>query len=785
MIYIYCDFDRFESVQPSEYTWVAEQVGEYISLRQKLRRALDDEEHDFTVYLRSPVLAEWLRDLRDYGERVVVWQTVDLRRRFQSRFGFPAPDEIDSSAIQVLDLLSLTPPGHTAVDDPTGWLLSQCLGTVWEMAEPYPEHLADLAAWAADAGELHPALHRLAENRLRHWCHSDDRYSCFLRNDWQHAGQSVLLHGALSRYQPSFVNSLGLAEAPLVDIARHASACASLLEAHQAELRRYWSLFFAGAEGSLPDILEQALSQMSGLAQAELLALCDYTGDRATELSQPLLNMVRAHFRLLPNTQATLARLERRVPPPTPAEPDGEWEPSRWLSWATDEYLPYFAWAVRNKQPRQEQIRLADRFSDWLVGHYASLIFDPQSLLLLTQHSYVRQIAKEEPDGVLFWVIVDGLTWWQGKLLAGVCEDNNLHIHRLEPMLSTLPSITSVSKRALAMGYLGTSERQQPIAKILQERLPQIYGHVDVFSEPGDLTAALETNVQPGIYVLLYNALDTHNHESRTFTDDESAKGYLRAVVANLSEVVGRVRQRGLEARILISSDHGSTLLPRDAATLKPPAFIQELDDEDEWMTSVDPKRADYQRTRAYGLTRELTPEEISRLKEQWYILGKAEFGLTETLLIPRGYACVKRRPRGWTHGGATPEETVVPFVELRPRPLEVWQPELCFEGYLLPNRPSTIAIKITNPNPFPLAGINIIAWDGRLTTTLPRLAAGEAARLDVCAPAALESAQRIVFNWSLLCEVTGSSHKFAGEASLPVRRLQISQVDELFEEMS
>jgi len=33
--------------------------------------------------------------------------------------------------------------------------------------------------------------------------------------------------------------------------------------------------------------------------------------------------------------------------------------------------------------------------------------------------------------------------------------------------------------------------------------------------------------------------------------------------------------------------------------------------------------------------------------------------------LVTRGYAAIGRRPSGWTHGGLTPEETIVPLMHL------------------------------------------------------------------------------------------------------------------------
>jgi hypothetical protein len=102
----------------------------------------------------------------------------------------------------------------------------------------------------------------------------------------------------------------------------------------------------------------------------------------------------------------------------------------------------------------------------------------------------------------------------------------------------------------------------------------------------------------------------------------------------------------------------------------------------------------------------------------------------------------------------------------------------------LLPNRPSTITITMINTNSFPLTNVRLSAWDGRLSTTLPVLVANEHVQSDVSAPAVSEGTQRMTFDWLLFCEAAGSSYEFSDEVSLPVRRLQVSQVDELFEEM-
>jgi hypothetical protein len=784
MIYIYCDIERFTAAQPDEQTWVADDIGEYIALRKKLRLALDDEDHDFTVYLHSPLLVKWIADLRDYDEKIVAWKTIDVRWYAQDFLGFPIPDELDNSAIRELNVMYLEPPVHTS--DPDGWFLKQYLGPVWEVMEPDVEHLAKFVVWAASyTSQLHPALSKLAKRRLEKWSQGDQRYAYFSHNEWNRAARNILMRWIFHRYPEDFVDRLGWAAIPIVNIDKYPDDCIESSQKRKlaAEIRRYWSLFFARKERSFTQHIEGALVQMSGLIEDELEAMYDYLSKYPANLSLSILEQVRNRFRLLPTGQTILDRLEELVPPKAPTVPDDQWEASRWLQWVTEEYIPYFAWIVRANQPRQALVPLIDRFSDWFVSQYSHLLFDPHSPLLLTQQSYVSKLMQDNPNSIVLWAIIDGLTWWQGKLLVDECKKRRLYIHRQQPALSALPSITSVSKRSLAMGYVSPTESQRPIAKVMREQLASSYDNVAICSEPKELLDSVRSFDAPGICVLLYNALDAHNHESSTFTDDESVKGYLRATAEALTLAVDQARRWGFEAHVIISSDHGSTLLPEDAVKLEMPAFLQMLDDEGEGGGSGDRKQENFQRNRACKITRELRAEEVSLLKKNWYILDKAGFGLADTLLVPKGYAYVKRRPRGWIHGGATPEETVVPFIELRPQPLQALEPEVRFEGYLLPGRSNSISIIITNPNPFPLTKLRFEIANEKQVATLSRLAANNSAKLDFPVPP-VQRDGRATFEWTLRCEVVGNIQEFGGEATLPVRRMQVSEVDDLFKEM-
>src|SRR6266516_7576112 len=154
MITIYCDFQITQQVKTDNYTMVASQVRDYIPLRQYLRHALNDADHNYTVYVQSLVLARWVQDLRDYGPDVIRWEEVNLREQFQQKYGFLPPPRLDEKAISDLQLLDLPLPDDLALSDLVGWLLGQCIDRVWTYQKPYKGHLADLAAWALKAEQV-------------------------------------------------------------------------------------------------------------------------------------------------------------------------------------------------------------------------------------------------------------------------------------------------------------------------------------------------------------------------------------------------------------------------------------------------------------------------------------------------------------------------------------------------------------------------------------------------------------------------------------------------------
>src|SRR5579859_4529975 len=131
MITIFCDFYQLSEIETSRDTVVVNRIQDYIPLRQRLRRVLDGESENCIVYVQHPILAQWLKDLRDYGSHIVKWVEVNSQRCFEQRFGFSPPKELSEATIR--DLLHTLPPtdGNT-IADPVGWILHQRVDPIWQ-----------------------------------------------------------------------------------------------------------------------------------------------------------------------------------------------------------------------------------------------------------------------------------------------------------------------------------------------------------------------------------------------------------------------------------------------------------------------------------------------------------------------------------------------------------------------------------------------------------------------------------------------------------------------------
>lgn len=502
-----------------------------------------------------------------------------------------------------------------------------------------------------------------------------------------------------------------------------------------------------------------------------------------------LVNIIRKKFLFLPHIDIVLKRIESLVPPPLPEKPHDTWSTDKWLNWAIDEYMPYFGWVIRNRQPRDFQIELANLFANWIVNHYPKLLFNSNAPLITSQLSRIQQLLDSQEADVVLWFIIDGLTWWQGKRLAEIFTEIGMGVTEIRPTLSALPSVTSISKRAIVQGYLDRTTTTQSISQILKNRFEKYRNNIYVSTQWQEIELAitsLKNNYQPTIFGLLYNALDEQNHHSSSFTDDESVDGHLRLLASLANKSFQQCLQRGLKVVAFVVSDHGSTLLPAECPVIKLPNFGLEFNDDTLEDEAKNNRKTSYQGTRSCSISNTPSQVELSNLAKDWYYLASDLYSLPKDFLIPKSYVAVNRRPGGWTHGGATPEETIVSYIELQPTPIQITSPIVKIEGEFKLNIVSKLQVFIENPNPVPLKKVRLeishvltnIVW-----SDVQAFSKSSVEEIEVTTTASPKGL-RETLEWFINYECGGNDWQFNGQNEVAIRRFQINNVDELFDDL-
>lgn len=756
---------------------VAVALADYVPVRQRIRTALDRGEL-LTVYTTNPVILGWLSDLQRYPASHITWRDLDPGETFTRLFGLIPVAPFTPGRIAALHLDDLPRPPSGLIVHPISWILGHRLDPIWQHDEPPPDHAVLLAVWAFNRTEpLDSEIVPLVQAQLERWAAQRPVYQALHAGSLSNDGSQLLVRWALQRYDASWQRVQPWGGLPALECEPSARVVTAALRGQHQAIQIYWSRQIAGAIPKI-DTITVALAQMSGLSEAELSALATMIRRCPTALDERLLETISRRFAHLPTAEADLRNLAEQVAPPEPLLPEPSWPVERWLNWAIRQYLPYYAWVIRSSEKRDHQQACALRYSDWLYQQYPSWLNDERSPVLLSQYQHMYTLIERDERAVVIWLIVDGLTWWQGDLMRDICERHGLHLQAQRPGVAVLPSITSISKRALVTGQPTIDLVEPTIAAASRIKLARSNVHATVgYSLP---TAIEDLRQDPGmrVCVVLFNTLDALAHQTTTFTDNAGIRGYLEELAKGLSSAQQVCAEQGRHLHVLIGSDHGSTLLPADAPNLPLPQTVRELDDL--WEPEIVGQEAQRPGTRAAVTDLEHIP---TIDPNRWYILDHDRFQLDRHYLVPRGYGYIKRRPSGWTHGGLTPEETIVPLLHLSSERPQVIAIELELRGMLRAGQAGTVTALLRNLNPFPVQDLTLIVSGSSDEAMVKEIGALEQHEVEIHFNAVMAQGAELPVTYDLRYHTFGSPQRAEGQTRIPLRRLQTEDTsfDDLF----
>jgi len=240
----------------------------------------------------------------------------------------------------------------------------------------------------------------------------------------------------------------------------------------------------------------------------------------------------------------------------------------------------------------------------------------------------------------------------------------------------------------------------------------------------------------------------------------------LNSLVKDVAAAVNSLQTRFPKVVVVVDSDHGATLLPRGVHELRLPEKAV--------------KERDKHRRFAF------VPNDVSLDSIEWYILEPAEFGLLQRCAVARGHSCIGKRPPFLTHGGLTPEETIIPHIECKMAEMPDLVPvEVRYVGApIRPRRQEVINLKVRNLNQTRLSEFRLTV-QGRESKSINIDSEEEAEVHDVAIqmPDAIRESEVIISGFVTYIAY-GRQTSEAVEITIPVRHIAIeAEIDKMFEE--
>lgn len=714
------------------------------------------------IYVQGERYRTWFADLKGVGKPWVTVREESIRRRVEEAWKATLPTTLSTEELLSLDVETLPPPQRGVSEH----ILEYKLGKAWAYDEAGPAHAAQL---------LCDDLARRRDIRLdeddRSWLSAQRRkkvegWKTAASKTWRPFYQSYsadaqsTLHAVCTalyltsltvaeRYDQHILREYlydhplpTLDEEALVHLAAEIRRAGDheqlemLVEAGRRDaavhLLRFWKTKLNGLERG-PAFIEHALELLPGHSAEEILALEQLLEEAGSGHREPLTQVqydaLRERFGALSGTSDVLDRIAIHVLPDPPSDPDPAWIESQtldvWLPWLLREYLPYrtaidrLYSSVSTEQLKKLEAQ-ATRFSDWFCRQYPRMLHEGRDLVTTVGREVAARLYRGER---VVWLVWDNLPAHQTANLLKSLRTQDFHpAQETTWKLALLPSVTKISFSASLSGLRPaeceaiSSDKYSSLVAQQFPRYQTVYRNslrklASVLREPKDL------------YVFHYRQHDKVLHTPNSQLEDT------RENVLNMH--TQRVTEQLVEAfsqmpadrpiSLIISTDHGSTRLPEQVARSIPMPPDAELIEEHSSRAVVIQPGFNEAGVAAYD------PDVCT-------YLDPATFGLAAPVLLARGF-CTWSKPRrgsGFVHGGALPEEVLVPLLLLQreQRSFEPLTVDVA-KGELRRGELGEIALRITNKNEYPVEPVDLyLSYEGRRlhTPSLRRLPANTSA---------------------------------------------------------
>ncbi|MBU4074356.1 MAG: hypothetical protein KKF28_03075, partial [Proteobacteria bacterium] len=490
-----------------------------------------------------------------------------------------------------------------------------------------------------------------------------------------------------------------------------------------------------GEEIDSSDAFRRVVHGASGRLFKEFKLLRDLLSAARFAPSAEDIQAVKERFRDCPGLNATeIVALDDLVPPPRLHPPDGYAfdNPSAWIAWTEKDYIPYRHWQTKSGHDDAELEKVVQSFSDWYIRDYATL---HQSTAFSLVHALGAFGDSIRNDTLSLIILVDGLplTFW--PIFQEAMQRAGFHRYALEFRFSPLPTDTEFVKPTLISGDWNCPPGTN-YESLLRNRAGSDWnGRQAVYLSNLKMLSDFTAPETPTVVLLNLLTADEILH------DDMAAKGTtheeeLHRLFMRVAGATASLLERWPGARdafgLYVLTDHGACrVLDQERHSFESRIAGKLFADERKRFAVVEKGVADTVPENLWSLGYRFVPP---------FVKGENVF------FIPRGHSTVSSGAgKGYAHGGATPEEVIVPVAVFKATKADRKAPKARFVGLQIDPatghalfhilRLTRLSIDILNPNSEDLrvVRVTILSPEAQLKgQELPLVAKGETATVSL-----------------------------------------------------
>jgi hypothetical protein len=686
---------------------------------------------DLIIVVNNPNYEAWYDSLRRIDKTKVNFKEISLRSILSQTLNVdervvPFGDS-DIAKLGLVEKAISSPPTNaiSTVGDITNWVLSASIGRPWGESKTSPRHFSDLCTnflMSSPTSVSSAILQRLIaekesdwiEDRYGHlykWLFSDPSTNSFLvfslqiLKNYDSQMKTRIIENVLGHQLDSELSYVSrcIDELTQINCKEENPLWRKLSDEIEVEwkckIREEVGRISSEIRESNPDLYAIELRRLtlgliehvSGRILGELHSIEGLASENLLHLDGAILNSIKVKFEIS-QARDIVERLSELVAPRFPVEPQVNWTWERMSLWAVNEYFPYLQWLQRRDKNDKKIRSQACVYSDWLYHNYPSMKLGLSPLNYGTPSKIERYVKSGQR---ILWIIVDDLSWTFSNFVKEAFEKNGFSLSPpsgMSPMLSMLPSETTTSKKSLVSGKL-------PFQVEADASYDRLFDDQCSRNSIGSHSYASDSDIKNGelsdsnLTCCLIRELDDKIHMCSFDVVDD-----IKDTVFRWAKYIRQYVQRGVEKsripsdkiKVIISTDHGCCRIEEDDKRIET-TFLAEQ-----------PVREG---------SRFLFLENESKASAYFYYLDKESFALPRNVVIAKGYDFFgDKRPAGLVHGGLTPEETIIPHIELSLAPLVLSPLECNYadDGAYLSASPQNIGLSIRNVNPYEIHSVAI-----------------------------------------------------------------------------